>query len=83
MADIGHNSAAQELRGFADRLKRLKDEKKEKVAEFNEDIKQVRAEAKGRGYDLKALDEAARRLAMDENLREIADLYESQLSVFD
>lgn len=43
--------AADELRSFCERIERLEDE----VAVLNADKKDVFAEAKGRGYDLKAL----------------------------
>lgn len=59
MSDIGHNSggdthrvAADELRAFVERIERLNDEK----AVIAEGIKEVRAEAKGRGYDAKTID---------------------------
>jgi uncharacterized protein (UPF0335 family) len=55
---LGHNStvssghiAADELRLLIERVERLEDEK----AGIAEDIKDVKAEAKGRGYDVKAI----------------------------
>lgn len=57
MSEIGHNSgdsfrvASDELRQFVERVEHLDQEKKD-VAE---QIKEVYAEAKGRGYDVKAL----------------------------
>lgn len=48
MVEQGHNSiAAQELRLFVERVERL-DEEKKGIAD---DIKDVLAEMKGRGYD--------------------------------
>lgn len=64
MAKIGHNSgdedeimgstetvAAKELRQFIERVERLEEEK----AAIQGDIKDVLGEAKGRGYDTKAI----------------------------
>lgn len=64
MAKIGHNSgdeddimgseetvAAKELRQFIERVERLEEEK----AAIQGDIKDVMGEAKGRGYDTKAI----------------------------
>jgi uncharacterized protein (UPF0335 family) len=57
-AKEGHNSGdatyrvtANELRQFVERIERLDVEKKD----IMEQIKEVKAEAKSRGYDLKAL----------------------------
>ena len=57
MADIGHNSdgaysvTVGELRSFIERIENLLDEKRD----IAEQIKEVKAEAKGRGYDTKAI----------------------------
>ena len=58
MADIGHNSGqdpynvtADELRQFIERLESLEAEKKQ----TQEVVKEVYAEAKGRGYDTKVI----------------------------
>lgn len=54
---IGHNSdgnegvAAEELKQFLERIERLEQEK----ADIASDIKEVYGEAKGRGFDTKAL----------------------------
>jgi uncharacterized protein (UPF0335 family) len=53
MSSIGHNQpsdsiAAQELRLFVERVERLEEEKRG----INDDIKDVKAEMKGRGYDI-------------------------------
>ncbi|WP_259780565.1 DUF2312 domain-containing protein [Aestuariispira ectoiniformans] len=45
------NSAGQRLRSFIERIERLEEEKKA----IADDIKEVFAEAKGEGYDVKAL----------------------------
>lgn len=71
MADIGHNSghadladsgvAADELRQFVERIERLEEEK----AGIASDIKDVYAEAKGRGFDAKVLRMVIRRRKRD------------------
>lgn len=57
-AQIGHNSEAPEtkfakdqLRAIVERIERLEEEKKT----ISDDIRDVYAEAKGNGYDVKAL----------------------------
>lgn len=52
MGDVGHNSiAADELRSFCERVERLQGD----IDEAKADQKEVFAEAKARGYDMKAL----------------------------
>lgn len=52
MSEVGHNSvAADQLRAFVERVERLEEEKKV----IADDIKDVYAEAKGNGYDVKIL----------------------------
>lgn len=61
MAEIGHNSgtpeqattrfAKDQLKAFVERIERLEEEKKA----IADDIKDVYAEAKGNGFDVKAL----------------------------
>ncbi len=56
MAEIGHNSdaynvTADELRQFIERFEQLESEKKD----VTEQQKELMAEAKGRGYDTKAM----------------------------
>lgn len=80
--DGGDNSyriAASELNSFVDRIMRLQDEKKENAAEFTKDIANVRAEAKGRGYDTKALNEVIRRRRLTEDMRALVDTYENAM----
>lgn len=50
---VGHNSGivADELRQFVERIENLEEEKKN----VQDDIKDVYAEAKGRGFDTKAI----------------------------
>jgi uncharacterized protein (UPF0335 family) len=53
-AGIGHNSGMttdERLRSYADRITQLREE----VKGLNEDIKDVKAEAKSHGYDVKQL----------------------------
>ena len=83
MSDIGHNSgetrgegmgggsvAADELRLLIERAERLDEERKG----ITDDIKDVMAEAKSRGYDVKAIRKiiAIRRRKRDEYQAEIA-----------
>jgi uncharacterized protein (UPF0335 family) len=74
MSGIGHNSgdsvsdstenvAAKELKTYIERIERLEEEK----AAIAGDIKDVFGEAKGRGYDTKALREIIRDRKRDAN----------------
>lgn len=72
MSGIGHNSGettetmtAAELRQFIERVERLEEEKRAIQA----DIKDVMGEAKGRGYDTKAIREIIKRRKQDANER--------------
>lgn len=85
---MGHNdsSAAKELLIFIERVERLEDEKAAIIA----DIKEVKAEAKGRGFDLKAIDRIVKERAetRDERARRleteaITDLYRAALGMLD
>ncbi len=60
--DNAHALAAAELKSFAERIKRLEDEKKQ----ISDDIKDVMGEAKGRGYDTKVLKKAIAMLDEDD-----------------
>jgi uncharacterized protein (UPF0335 family) len=51
MSDEAYNITASELRSFVERYERLEVENKD----INDQKKEVMAEAKGRGYDTKAL----------------------------
>lgn len=88
MTEIGHNSgdtqraAKDELEAFALRIERLIDEKKLAAAEHNDQIKEVWAEAKGRGYDKKALSAVLRLRAMNDDDLAIVKLYGDALGVF-
>lgn len=61
----GDNSSAR-LKSFIERVARLNAEKKASNAEFNEDIKQVLAEAKGVGYDAKIIRQIAKLAQQEE-----------------
>lgn len=49
--DINETVAVGQLRSFIERIERLEEEKKT----ISEDIKQIYAEAKGSGFDVKAV----------------------------
>lgn len=51
MADIGHNSTPEELTQFLERIEQIEGE----IKDHQDDRKEVYAEAKGRGFDVKAL----------------------------
>ncbi|MFB2550314.1 DUF2312 domain-containing protein [Ensifer soli] len=59
------NVAAAELRQFIERIERLEEEK----SSLNDDIKDVYGEAKGRGYDTKAMKTIIRLRKKDANER--------------
>lgn len=72
---IGHNSgdtehpatrlAKEQLKAIVERIERLEEEKKT----FTDDIRDVYAEAKGNGYDVKALRTIVRMRKQDPNER--------------
>ena len=51
VSDRAYGVAAEELKAFIERIERLEEEKKE----IADDVKEVFAEAKGRGYDTKVM----------------------------
>lgn len=62
MNDIGHNSVSKDqLKSIIERVERLEEDK----AAIATDIKDVYAEAKGNGYDTKALRAIVRRKRAD------------------
>lgn len=73
--------AAAELRQFIERVERLEEEK----AALQDDIKEVMAEAKGRGYDTKAMRTIIRLRKKEDAERQeeeaIIDLYKSALGM--
>ncbi len=76
MEDVASTGvAAEELRQLIERIERLEEEKKSIAG----DIKEVYAEAKGRGFDTKAMRQLVRIRAQDAQERQeaeaILDLY--------
>ena len=67
--------AADQLRSFVERIERLEEEKKA----ISDDIKDVYAEAKGNGYDVKVMRQVVRLRKQDNNERQemeaLLDLY--------
>lgn len=74
---IGHNSAdepstkfaKEQLRSIIERIERMEEEKKV----ISDDIKDIYAEAKGNGYDVKALRTLVRMRKQDPNERAEAE----------
>ena len=65
-AQPGHNSAAaDELRVYIERIERLESDK----AEIAQDIKDVKAEAKSRGFDVKAIEKIVKERGETEKQR--------------
>lgn len=71
----GHNSGAAEIRQFQQRIERLEEETKS----IRGDIKEVYAEMKGRGIDVKAFREARRRQRLDKDVASLVEVYEEHL----
>lgn len=86
-AQPGHNSAAtEELRVYIERIERLEHDK----AEIAQDIKDVKAEAKSRGFDVKAIEKIVKeRAETDEQRRrrketeDLTDVYRAALGMLD
>lgn len=74
-------SSAQRLRSFIERIERLEEEK----AGITADIKEVYAEAKGTGFDVKAMRQVVRLRKMEQEsrreLEELLDLYKRALGM--
>ena len=67
-SNFGHNSAvmaADQIKAIIERIERLEEEKKS----ISDDIKDVYGEAKGNGYDVKALRTIIRMRKQDANER--------------
>lgn len=75
LSDAAAGFAKEQLRSFIERIERLEEEKKT----ISEDIKDVFAEAKGTGFDVKALREILKIRKQDADQRAeheaIVDLY--------
>ena len=73
--------AKDRLRGFVERVERLEEEKKA----LSDDIKEVYAEAKGEGFDVKTLRQVIRLRKMDkadfQEAEAMLDLYLSALGM--
>jgi len=65
MDQPGHNSNAQ-LKSIIERIERLEEEKKG----ISDDIRDIYAESKGNGYDVKALRTVVRLRKLDPNERQ-------------
>ena len=80
MADIG-GIAADRLRSFVERIEQLEEEK----AALTADIREVYSEAKGNGFDVKALRQVVRLRKLDKSERqeqeEMLDLYKRVLDL--
>lgn len=82
MADVG-GIAADQLRSLIERIERLEDEK----AGIANDIKEIYAEAKSAGFDVKTMREIVRLRKMDANDRQeqevLLDLYKRAFGMLD
>lgn len=82
-ADIGHNSESTDdrLRLLVERRERLEDERRG----ISDDIKDVNAEAKAVGYDIRAFNEVIKLRRLDPDDRReretILDLYKAALGI--
>ncbi len=80
MVDVG-GVGAKRLRAFVERIERLEEEKAALMA----DIREVYAEAKGDGYDVKTLRHVVRLRKLDSSDRleqeELLDLYKRALGL--
>jgi uncharacterized protein (UPF0335 family) len=65
MSDVG-GIAAERLRQFIERIERLEEEKRG----LQEDIKEIYAEAKGTGFDVKVMRQIIRLRKMEKNDRQ-------------
>ncbi|MFC3207011.1 MAG: DUF2312 domain-containing protein [Mesorhizobium sp.] len=81
VTDSSQTVAAGQLRAFIERIERLEEEKKT----IADDIKEVYAEAKGTGFDTKAIRTLVRLRKQDQAEREeaesILDLYKAALGM--
>lgn len=76
--DNATKAAAEDLKSYAERIARLEDEK----AVLSEDIKEVYAEAKARGYDVKALRTVLSLRKKDEGTLAAIHLYGERMGIF-
>ena len=82
MADVG-GVAADHLRSFIERIERLEEEKKA----IADDVKEIFAEAKGTGFDVKAMRAIVRLRKLDKGDRQeqeyMLDLYKHALGMLE
>ncbi len=82
MAEVG-GVAAERLRSFIERIERLEEEK----AALAADIREVYAEAKGTGFDVKTIRQVVRLRSMDRDARQeqehLLDLYKRAIGLED
>ncbi|MBT3358637.1 MAG: DUF2312 domain-containing protein [Rhodospirillales bacterium] len=80
MAEVG-GIAADRLRSFVERVERLEEEK----AALSADVKDIYAEAKGSGFDVKTIRQIVRLRKMDQTDRDeqeaLLDLYKRVLDL--
>ena len=80
MAETGGVAAGQ-LRSFIERIERLEEEKKG----IQDDIKDVKSEAKGQGFDVKILNQIIKERKLDKDERDnqeaMLDLYRHALGM--
>ncbi len=80
MTDVGGVSGAQ-LRSYIERVERLEEEK----AGIANDIKEVYAEAKGNGFDVKIMRQVIRLRKLEphdrEEMEELLDLYKAAIGM--
>jgi len=81
ISDTSQTVAAGELRAFIERIERLHEERKT----IAEDISEIFSEAKGRGFDTKAMKSCIKLRAMDSTQRQeeesILELYKAALGI--
>jgi uncharacterized protein (UPF0335 family) len=82
MSDVGHNLVAgDELNLLFERIEKMEEQKKE----IAEDIKDVFAEGKSRGYDVKIMRQVLRLRALDPDKRQeeryLVDAYASAIGL--
>ena len=72
------NVGRAEIRSYAERIIRLDDERQTMV----DDIREIRAECKARGFNVKALNAAIKRHRMTGEEREQFDLFEEETHLY-
>jgi uncharacterized protein (UPF0335 family) len=75
---MSDNVGRAEIRSYAERIIRLDDERQTLV----DDIREIRAECKSRGFNVKALNAAIKRYRMTGEEREQFDLFEEETHLY-